>query len=135
METRTEVKTYRIDKVCDVCGDGNMELSSMHGTLLTHPPKHPHKCNECGNIDTYTKIYPCIEYGEVDIDPEYEAFGNDGEEYTSKMYLDSLPELPRFDDTMIEVTLTNRQYDEFLNRRAYYNARGLTAISLSLIHI
>jgi DNA-directed RNA polymerase subunit M/transcription elongation factor TFIIS len=44
---------------CDECGE---ELVFTGDVLLTDPAKYVHKCNKCGNIEWFSKSYPCIEY-------------------------------------------------------------------------
>jgi hypothetical protein len=61
METKTEVKTFRIDYKCPNCETGHLRHSSR--VLTTHPPQYPHECNnpECDYTETFTnKSYPYI---------------------------------------------------------------------------
>lgn len=62
MEIRKVINTYSVDKSCDKCFEGFMRPTGV--TLMCSPPQYPHKCTKCDNKETYTKAYPCIEYGE-----------------------------------------------------------------------
>lgn len=64
MEQTTEVNCVEITMICDKCGAGVMGPTGY--SYMTSPPKYPHKCNKCGNSDTYRKIYPCIEYRKIE---------------------------------------------------------------------
>ncbi len=60
MEKRTEVKTYKVELVCESCDKGTME--SCAGVVLqSHPPQYPHRCTECG-VETHISgtTYPYI---------------------------------------------------------------------------
>ena len=63
MESRQEVKTYRVRMLCDEC---NGEMKATGETLMTYPPKYIHKCELCGLVVTYAVSYPYIIYEEVD---------------------------------------------------------------------
>lgn len=54
-EIRKEVRTYRVDYACDVCG----EIMEYGGICLTsYPPQYPHGCKN-GHNKTFPRIYPC----------------------------------------------------------------------------
>ena len=46
MELITKVQTYRVDKQCDICGEGVMYFTGNAGT--TFHTVFDHKCSECG---------------------------------------------------------------------------------------
>ncbi len=62
MEKRTEVKTVKVELVCESCNEGTME--SCEGMVLqTYPAKYPHKCTKCDHTTHITGItYPYMEY-------------------------------------------------------------------------
>ncbi len=62
MEKRTEVKTVKVELVCESCNKGTME--SCEGMVLTtYPVKYPYKCTECGvEIHVTGTTYPYMEY-------------------------------------------------------------------------
>ena len=43
---KREVKTFKIDCKCDVCGKGYFRPTGA--VYPTHPMKYPHKCTVCG---------------------------------------------------------------------------------------
>ena len=62
MEKRTEVKTYKVELVCESCNEGTM-VSCSGVTLMSNPPQHPHKCTACGEgIHITGTTYPYMEY-------------------------------------------------------------------------
>lgn len=56
-EVKHEVKTYKVDYKCDVCGRGWYRPT---GTVYpTYPAQYIHKCSACGaEITVYGKKYP-----------------------------------------------------------------------------
>lgn len=62
-EFKCEVKTYKIDYICDICENG--ELESTGEIIQENPPKYDHKCNSCGEHAYMIKRYPYTteEYG------------------------------------------------------------------------
>ncbi len=62
MEKRSEVKTVKVELVCERCKEGTME--SCEGvTLTSNPPQYPHRCTKCSYADVVTGItYPYMEY-------------------------------------------------------------------------
>ena len=62
METKTEVKTYKIDFKCPNCSDGYLRPTGM--VLMSYPARYPHNCTHCDYKETFFKKYPTIEYGE-----------------------------------------------------------------------
>lgn len=59
METRTEVKTFEIDMLCDKCGGKMRPTGMMH---LTNPPQFPHRCQTCDAQWTFGVKYPYIKH-------------------------------------------------------------------------
>ena len=57
-ETKSEVKTYKIDMKCDNCGEGYMRPIGNIVILATYPIQYPHKCTKCGYSANYTTTYP-----------------------------------------------------------------------------
>lgn len=63
-EILREVKQVEIDYTCDACGTGKMRPTGA--TLMSSPPKHPHKCNSCGAEQTFRGVkYPHLTYRPV----------------------------------------------------------------------
>jgi hypothetical protein len=62
METKTELKTFKVDMVCSKCLKGRMYYIL---TLFTDPEKYKHKCSHCGSEETYDEKYPKIEYSDI----------------------------------------------------------------------
>lgn len=64
MEIETKVETYRIDKKCDKCKEGNMICTGEGFTQWYTTWKH--KCDKCGEYDSYqSKSYPITEYRDI----------------------------------------------------------------------
>jgi len=63
MKTKKEVKTFRVSEMCDDC---LVDLKYTGMAYLTSPPQYPHECPKCGRQYTLDKIYPTIEYSEVE---------------------------------------------------------------------
>ncbi len=62
MEKRTEVKTVKVELICESCNKGTME-SCDGSVLMSNPPQYPHRCTECGAERHITGItYPYMEY-------------------------------------------------------------------------
>ncbi len=59
MEIKTEAKTYAIDMRCERCNVGDMISNGL--AFTSDPPKYPHKCNKCGEMQTFSKTYPRFE--------------------------------------------------------------------------
>jgi len=59
-ETRKEVKTYKVEYTCDVCGEGNMERNGkiILNILTNKPPSFPHKCTLCRTERNFENTYP-----------------------------------------------------------------------------
>nr|DAH57179.1 MAG TPA: HTH-type transcriptional regulator [Caudoviricetes sp.] len=66
MEIRKIIRTYSVDKSCDQCKSGFMRPTVMkvRDDITKETIAYYHSCNECGYLATYSKQYPCIEYGE-----------------------------------------------------------------------
>ena len=62
MEKRTEVKTVRVELVCERCHEGTME--ALKGApFIGKPPLRPHRCTKCSHTDTIAdKTYPYMVY-------------------------------------------------------------------------
>jgi hypothetical protein len=55
---KTELVSYRYDRGC-MCGpEGRMRPTGL--TLLTDPPRYPHKCTACGREETFLVSYPYL---------------------------------------------------------------------------
>ena len=63
METRKEVKVFKVVMMCPKCNEAEMEYTGI--TFSTNPPKYQHQCPVCGYKDSYIKTYPSVEYEEV----------------------------------------------------------------------
>lgn len=56
-ESKTEVKTYNVDYICDECGKGKMKREGP--CLTSSPPQYPHICDNCGaSVTSRRKYYP-----------------------------------------------------------------------------
>lgn len=62
MKERVEVKTYMINEICPKCCEGYMIYETSGTFLAVYPPRFTHRCDRCGNIETYLEQYPKIEY-------------------------------------------------------------------------
>ena len=58
----------------DQCKEGYMEEVNPEFALLTYPQLYPHKCNNCGCVENYTKSYP---YSQVISEAEYNKIMHD----------------------------------------------------------
>ena len=56
-EYRTEVQTFNVDALCE-CGGKLLPTGVYYPTA---PPKVPHKCDKCGEVETLDRVYPYIE--------------------------------------------------------------------------
>jgi len=59
METRTEVKLFKVDYKCPRCDKGHLRHTGK--VLMSSPAKYPHECNnpDCDYAETFTGIsYP-----------------------------------------------------------------------------
>ena len=63
-EMKTAVRTFKIDYVCDECGEGRMRPSGF--VYDTNPPSYVHACNKCGNGGEFSWQYPYTVTEEVD---------------------------------------------------------------------
>jgi len=62
-ERKKEVKTYKIEYVCDECGEGDMRPTGI--CLTSNPPQYPHTCTVCGHEKRFRdKKYPLTVYEE-----------------------------------------------------------------------
>jgi len=58
-EIETQVNTYRIEYICDECGEGKLEWNGI--CLTSYPPQYPHSCLHCGATKTFMGVhYPYI---------------------------------------------------------------------------
>lgn len=55
-EIEQEVKVYRVDFLCDACGEGKMEFDGI--VLTSCPPQYPHQCRSCGDKKIFWSKYP-----------------------------------------------------------------------------
>lgn len=62
-ETKTEVRVFKVERVCDKCGDGKMVQTGP--ALLTYPALHPHACEDCGKVEYYPQSYQWYSYEEI----------------------------------------------------------------------
>ena len=60
-ELVAEAKVLIVHMKCEKCGKGIMERNGSI-VLPTYPPKYPHKCNYCGNIENFSVGYPCYRF-------------------------------------------------------------------------
>ena len=58
MESRDNVQLVKVMLYCDGCGGRMISTGSV---MLTYPPKYPHKCDDCGYMETCKKPYPYYE--------------------------------------------------------------------------
>ncbi|KKN29389.1 hypothetical protein LCGC14_0844630 [marine sediment metagenome] len=61
MEKRTEVKTIKVELVCDSCREGTMKPFLLRGGLAleTSPSQYPHECTKCDAIIHIAgQVYP-----------------------------------------------------------------------------
>lgn len=67
MLKRREVKTYKVDLICDECGTP-MEFTGV--VLTSYPGQYVHKCPNCGRTESPACVYPITEYEYIDEDGE-----------------------------------------------------------------
>lgn len=65
METKTEIKTFKIDCLCDYCKIGYMRPTGE--VLNIYPMKFPHNCTNCENKKDYSDTYPLTRQEEIPI--------------------------------------------------------------------
>lgn len=58
METKIEVKSYKVDYNCPKCETGFLRSTGM--ALTTYPMQYPHKCSNCDYMETFKVTYPHI---------------------------------------------------------------------------
>lgn len=60
MELVQDTKVLLVYQQCDKCKEGFMEEeeTEMRIDLAVYPPRFPHKCNNCGHVESYLKSYP-----------------------------------------------------------------------------
>lgn len=59
-EQKKKVETFLATYTCDNCGEGSMIATGAR--FLSHPPKYPHVCDNCGAKDTFKCEYPRYVY-------------------------------------------------------------------------
>ena len=59
MEKEIEVKTFKVNYICDECKYGGI-MQPSGNALLTDPMLYPHKCNNCGFKRNFKCIYPKV---------------------------------------------------------------------------
>lgn len=57
-EHQTPVEWFRVDYVCDSCGEGFMRPTGV--MLASSPPQYPHRCNKCDCAKTFRVQYPHV---------------------------------------------------------------------------
>lgn len=59
-EVKYEIKQMEVHKKCPKCGKGHMISTGEvdFGDVLTFP----HKCDNCGHIESYRNTYPYTKY-------------------------------------------------------------------------
>ncbi len=63
MEKRTEVKTVKVELVCEECNKGTMEPYNDGPLVIPSPQGYPHRCTECGaEIHITGTTFPYMEY-------------------------------------------------------------------------
>lgn len=56
-EDKKRVQVYKVDYICDECGEGRMRSTGQ--ALLSKPVMYPHECTHCGAKKTFRGItYP-----------------------------------------------------------------------------
>ena len=59
MKRTIPVEVQAVTQIHDKCGGEYFPSGEM---LLTDPPKFPHVCNKCGNVQNFNEKSPTIEY-------------------------------------------------------------------------
>lgn len=81
MLKRREVKTYKVELICDECGTpmqftGKVRFRGTNSTnvgdvvLTTYPEQYVHRCPKCGRTSCPDCAYPITEYEYIDEDGE-----------------------------------------------------------------
>lgn len=63
-EIKREVKTFEVRYRCDKIGCEGEQVPEGY-TLLSNPPKYPHKCNQCGTGLIFKVHYPYMDHSYV----------------------------------------------------------------------
>lgn len=67
MEKRVELITRRVKWICDACLQGEMEfIAEGIPSLSGRFKRYMHRCAHCQHTVALSRIYPRIEYEEVD---------------------------------------------------------------------
>ena len=61
-EQTREVKTFRVDYICDTCGRAAIQQTGMVSS--SYPALYEHKCPACGVVSVQYSCYPTIRYKE-----------------------------------------------------------------------
>lgn len=63
-ERKTELKTFRVDRECDVEDCDGVLIAGVK-ILLTNPPQYPHTCSKCGCQRAFIIPYPATTFEPV----------------------------------------------------------------------
>ncbi len=102
MEIKKEVKSYRVDYICDKCKVGKMVPSGM--CLTSYPAQYPHFCDDrmCGASKNFYETYPVMKYEEVEVKLREPVKFSDLDEETRKM-IEEMYKVHKYNE--------NRRYD------------------------
>lgn len=66
-EQAFSIKPVGIKYICEFCHEGEMirDKNGPRTTLLSNPPFYQHVCTKCGKIMHLPKIYPYVEWIDV----------------------------------------------------------------------
>ena len=65
MLKRREVKTYKVELICDECG---VPMQFTRVVLTSYPGQYEHRCPKCGRVLYPNCSYPITEYEYIDED-------------------------------------------------------------------
>lgn len=63
-EVMVDVKTIKVDMICEMCGNGRMRPNGQVVTTL--PPWYMHYCTDCGYGAEFPVQYPYFKYEEIE---------------------------------------------------------------------
>jgi len=68
-EIKTEVKTYRVEKICETCNKGKLVYTGQ-SMSIGWSSKHIHRCfnQDCNQVKDLPNTYPRIEHEEISPD-------------------------------------------------------------------
>lgn len=76
VETELVATPFRVNMACADRDKGCAGFMIMGADIMSYstwPDKHTHTCNTCGRVESFSKIYPTIEWKYEDKQPAVEV--------------------------------------------------------------